>query len=76
MEEHRGNFQRFWGSTRLLEGVGVIMLQAVGDVAVLSQEREELQKEMAEVFADAKPPCATMYKGVRAEKFNAVFSYS
>lgn len=52
------------------------MLQAVGDVAVLSQEREELQKEMAEVFADAKPPCVTMYKGVRAEKFNAVFSYS
>lgn len=33
------------------------MLQVVGDVAVLPQERKEFQQELTEVLTDAKPPC-------------------
>lgn len=34
----------------------VAALEVVGDVAVLAEEGEELQQEVAEVFTDAKPP--------------------
>lgn len=33
-------------------------MQIVRNVAVLSQEREDLEEELAEVFANAEPPCA------------------
>lgn len=34
----------------------VTALEVIGDVAVLAEEGEELQQEVAEVLTDAKPP--------------------
>lgn len=36
------------------------VLKVIGDIAILSQEWKQLQQKVAEVFADAKPPCQKM----------------
>lgn len=55
--EHGGNLGRRLGHGQVLGRLGVVAaLQVVRHVAVLSQEREELQQEVAEVLTDAKPP--------------------
>lgn len=49
-----------WGRLRNGQILGrlrvLAALEVVGHVAVLSQEGEELQQEVAEVLPDAKPP--------------------
>ena len=56
--EHGGDFGRRLGDGQVLGRLGVLAaLQVVGHVAVLTQEGEELQQEVAEVLTDAEPPC-------------------
>lgn len=47
---------RLWGGKIFGRFWVVAALEVVGDVAVLAEEGEELQQEVAEVLTDAKPP--------------------
>lgn len=55
--EHGSDLGGRLRSGKIFGRFGVVAaLEVVGDVAVLPQEGEELQQEVAEVLADAKPP--------------------
>ena len=63
--EHGGNLGRRLGDRQVLCRLGVVTaLEVKGHIAVLPQEGEELQQEVAEVLADAKPPC----RNIRTEE--------
>lgn len=56
--EHGGYLWWGFGYWQILGRLGVFAaLEIIGDVAVLSQEGKQLQQKVAEVFADAEPPC-------------------
>ena len=55
--EHGGDFWWRLGYRQILGCLWVLAaLEVVGHVAILSQEGEQLQQEVAEVLTDAKPP--------------------
>ena len=56
LAEHGGDFGRLVRG-HLLGHLGVLVMQVVGDVPVLPEEGEQLQEELTEVLAYAKPPC-------------------
>lgn len=56
VEHGRNLWRRLWGGKIFGRFWIVAALEVVGDVAVLAEEREELQQEVAKVLTDAKPP--------------------
>lgn len=66
--EHGGDLWRRLRDGQILGRLRVVAaLEVVGHVAVLSQEGEELQQEVAEVLPNAKPPC----KKIRRAQLNS-----
>lgn len=62
--EHGGDLRRRLGDGQVIDRLGVLAaLEVVGHVAVFPQEGEELQQEVAEVLADAEPPCGKIRGG-------------
>lgn len=55
--EHGSDLWRWFGSGDLFSCLRVLgALEIVGHVAIFPQKGEQLQQEVAEVFADTKPP--------------------